>query len=223
MAMPTSAWRSAGARSRRRRSPPPRGLLACRAATMRQLLVGAMRAKMTSGESSASCSWVVRHALQPVAGDHRGTRRCDQPDLPGDRQRRSRGWSPVIMITLMPASRHLRDRRRTSGRGGSSSPTRPAASDPASRRVAVVRLGAADGRPGPGRAGPACHGFLRLAAIVLRHLGRERLPRRRPARQHSGSSGSSAPWCTASSPAAVRWSVDSRLRSESNGTSSTRG
>src|SRR5690242_20223122 len=36
-----------------------------------------------------------------------------------------RGWSPVTMMTLMPASRHLATAAGTVGRGGSMSDTRP--------------------------------------------------------------------------------------------------
>ena len=93
-----------------------------RACTSRCLWIGITRAKMlapaTRRESSLSSRFSSSSPVTIWSSS------CSSP-IDSAMLWAVRGWSPVIMITRIPASRHAARECFTSGRGGSLNPTRP--------------------------------------------------------------------------------------------------
>ena len=191
--------------------------LRCSASTTRIFWSAVTRANRISGASSASCSCagVMRRSSSPCTT--RGSLAVHEPDLARDRQRR------VRMVAgdhddLDAGRAAARDRAGTSGRGGSSSPTRPGEHQRLPRSGAVVRrqlaVGEASTRsPALGHRRPAP---ARMRGRVASHRAGPRPAARLDAVQ-SGSTASSAPLQYSSRLSACRTSIDIRWRSRRTG------
>ena len=121
IAMPMSAFLSAGA------SLTPSPVIAttwpwaCSAVTTRSLCEGETRAKtvMSSSARSSSASSIASSSAPET------TRPCCRSPISRAIASAVTGWSPVIITTRMPAVSQVRIAAVASGRGGSSMPTSP--------------------------------------------------------------------------------------------------
>ena len=218
IATPMSARRSAGA------SLTPSPVIAttwprdCSASTIRSLCAGLTRAQTAmrsiSRASAAASSW---SSSMPVT-----TR--PSPSRPSSRAIASAvaGWSPVIIITRMPARRQASSAGSASGRGGSIMPTRPSSTRPLSRlsRRASSRRAIASTRSAlPAIASAAASTCAPMSASIGTHD-----PSARWIVLDAASTTSTAPFTQAKHDAcSPRCSVLMRRRSASNGISSMRG
>ncbi|MNZ65915.1 hypothetical protein D3C78_841160 [compost metagenome] len=125
MAMPMSARLSAGASLTPSPVTATTWPLRCNASTTSSFWSAVTRANSTSGASRANCSWLSERWRRSSPLITRGAAPVTRP-ISRAMALAVTGWSPVSMITWMPAPRQRRIASGTSARGGSSMPTRPA-------------------------------------------------------------------------------------------------
>ncbi|OPX67489.1 MAG: hypothetical protein A4E30_00012 [Methanomassiliicoccales archaeon PtaB.Bin215] len=222
MATPISAFFRAGASF----TPSPVmatiSPLACRASTMRTLCSGATRAKTLTSSRRSSSSW------SEAVSSTRPLTTLSRPGtaIPISRAmaRAVSSWSPVIMITLMPAVRHFLTASTASLRGASIMPTRPrkvnsfSMADSSSGTSVTSRTAIASTR----RARPAISLFLasRESAVPLSRSWSLSLTRRLV---HRGTTLSAAPFMKAIFLPSTSWTVVILFLTESKASSNMRG
>ncbi len=124
MAMPMWASFNAGASFTPSPVTATTSRLRLSAATTRRFSTGPTRANTTSGASRAICNWASDSRRSSGLESTTGVRERTRPTCRATASA-VRGWSPVTMMTRMPASRHRWMASGTSGRMGSSRPTSP--------------------------------------------------------------------------------------------------
>ena len=227
IATPTSACVRAGASL----TPSPvmdtTSPCACSADTMRILCSGLVRAYTSTSRTTArSCSVDIASSSGPVStAGASGEPGCPST-IPISRPIATAvpAWSPVIILTRMPASRHCAIAATASGRGGSTMPTSPHSSrPPATSSASSVVVPSSARRRAAARTRRPCPPSSSIRRSHRARSSGSDVPDGEVCVAQRSSTRSGAPLrCTSSVPSGPRSRVAMNLFSDSNGTTATR-